>query len=930
MSRRRKSEVDSGSESEVEYLSKKLQTLKVSSEIRDVNILLLGETGVGKSTFINAFFNYLQYPTLKKARKGHFVTLIPAKFTITDENYEERVIRVGEDTNELVEIGVSATQSCRSYVYPIEGSKVRIRLIDTPGIGDTRGINQDNMNFENILSFIGEMKQLNAICILLKPNNSRLTVMFEFCIKQLLSRLEKSASRNLIFIFTNTRSTFYRPGETMPSLKKLLGTIDGVHIPLNKENVFCTDNEAFRFLAAVNNGVRFSSIDIDNFAQSWIKSVQECWRMITYITGDSNKVALVPHDVKNTISVNEARRLIVQLSQPLADIAQLIMDNIHTMERHKANLNQSNHSLTELKAKLFIPMINLRVIEMKQPTTVCTSPKCSTLYKVGDKQKWHYHQKCHCPCYLTNVPKEIIGAPELASCAAMNSVGVCQRCSCRFQVHMHIYYETETYEDRIEDKSIKTVIMDKELGLIHAKNLIKKISARVNEYKEESETIIKITAKFACFLKANAITPYNDAYQAYLEYLIDRERSMGDAADYQMIRQFQKMLAEYTEEKNVLCNALNQKADNMKHITADDIINSVEILYNLKHNGMKIKQLFSMQKLARKDENLSEIRELIYKNLNGLPSPKNKNKHNETSDTQKTKSKPKTFYKNKASDGNRNRNSSTHRPPTYNQPDPIPQQYNTTEAQYSREPNPDQYVHIHKQNSGSNVDIVISHSDRPSNRPYPYRNDGPSGSHHHSSTQNQYGNPNMTRFPRDNPPPYHNVLPPPYYQDDSAHFSYNQDTSHPHSNPPPLLNFERHRNFNPQRNQNQPHQQFNQPRNQNQHHQQFNQPRNQNQYQQFNQPRNQNQQHHHQQFTRQTSNNEPSNRQNRPQWKNNQKGQNQREYNSEPEHVRHQKPRRTNKMQKEECRSNNKRHNLDSSSSSDSDDYLSASGNRHK
>ncbi|XP_031357775.1 uncharacterized protein LOC116181523 [Photinus pyralis] len=382
MSRRRKSEVDSESESDVEYLSKKLQTLKVATEKRDINVLLLGETGVGKSTFINAFFNYLTYPTLKQARKGNLVTLIPAKFTIADENYEERIIQVGEDNNELIEVGVSATQSCRSYVYPIQGGKFRIRLIDTPGIGDTRGINQDNINFENILSFIGEMQQLNAICILLKPNNSRLTVMFEFCIKQLLSRLEKSASRNLIFIFTNTRSTFYRPGETLPALKKLLGAIDGVHIPLHKENIFCTDNEAFRFLAAVNNGVRFSSIDVDNFAQSWKKSVQECWRMLTYITGDSNNVALVPHEVKNTISVNEARRLIVQLSQPLADIAQLILDNIQCLERHKQNLHQSNNSLTELKTKLYIPTINLRVIEMAEPTTVCTSPKCSTLYKV--------------------------------------------------------------------------------------------------------------------------------------------------------------------------------------------------------------------------------------------------------------------------------------------------------------------------------------------------------------------------------------------------------------------------------------------------------------------------------------------------------------------------------------------------------------------
>ncbi|KAB0792272.1 hypothetical protein PPYR_14231 [Photinus pyralis] len=904
MSRRRKSEVDSESESDVEYLSKKLQTLKVATEKRDINVLLLGETGVGKSTFINAFFNYLTYPTLKQARKGNLVTLIPAKFTIADENYEERIIQVGEDNNELIEVGVSATQSCRSYVYPIQGGKFRIRLIDTPGIGDTRGINQDNINFENILSFIGEMQQLNAICILLKPNNSRLTVMFEFCIKQLLSRLEKSASRNLIFIFTNTRSTFYRPGETLPALKKLLGAIDGVHIPLHKENIFCTDNEAFRFLAAVNNGVRFSSIDVDNFAQSWKKSVQECWRMLTYITGDSNNVALVPHEVKNTISVNEARRLIVQLSQPLADIAQLILDNIQCLERHKQNLHQSNNSLTELKTKLYIPTINLRVIEMAEPTTVCTSPKCSTLYKIGDKQKWHYHQKCHCPCYLTNVPKEIIGAPELSSCAAMNSIGVCKKCTCRFQVHMHIYYETEMYEDRIEDKSIKTVIMDKELALIQAKNLIKKISARINEYDEERETIIKITAKFACFLKANAITPYNDAYQAYLEYLIDRERSLGDSADYQMIRQFQKMLAEYTEEKNVLCHALNQNVSNMRSITADDIIRSVETLYNLKHNGQKIKQLFLMQKRARKDENQSEVREFIYKTLDmNVVAPKNKDKVKEPKEEKNTKVPGKTFNKyNKGPNRNQNRSSSTHR--VYEQHAPIPaQQFSNNMGRdfHSPEPNPRQYFHI-KQHSAGNFDIRISQTDNGSGYPpthQPARYDGPSGSHY---PQNR----NFNRFPRDNPPPYHNPSPPAYYQDHQPPplLSYDQrgENFHSYPNRPPPNNvpFQRHQNPQHYNARGHNHQQYQQ-----------NKPRNQNQPSRF------------------LKNNEVPNQQYRSGPK-----PTGRDYHSEPEHVQHFKNRRINKNQREGTHSSNRRHNLDaSSSSSDSevDKYYSAAENRrHK
>ena len=170
------------------------------------------------------------------------------RFVFTNEEGEGIDITFGSDTNEVLASGQSATQLPREYVF--ETNTTRFHLIDTPGIGDCRGIEKDKENFENILVFLTNYDKINAVVVLLKPNNARLTVAFRFCVLELLTHLHKSLVSNIIFAFTNSRGTFYRPGDSLPVLKKLLQE-KKIGINLSPSNYFCFDNEAFRYLSRV-------------------------------------------------------------------------------------------------------------------------------------------------------------------------------------------------------------------------------------------------------------------------------------------------------------------------------------------------------------------------------------------------------------------------------------------------------------------------------------------------------------------------------------------------------------------------------------------------------------------------------------------------------------------------------------------------------
>ncbi|CAG8661715.1 19962_t:CDS:2 [Cetraspora pellucida] len=147
--------------------------------------------------------------------------------------------------------------------------------------------------------------------------------------------------------------TLYCPGDTLPALKEQLCKLEqrsGVEIKMNKETMHCFDNESFRFLATSKN-------DEISFTESWKRSIDESVRLFEYLFFRN------PHKVQHTLTLNEARKIVLHLVKPLAGIEQRIQTNINLVKDRQKEIDSCAESIQDLKKRLCILQ---QVIEPRQ------------------------------------------------------------------------------------------------------------------------------------------------------------------------------------------------------------------------------------------------------------------------------------------------------------------------------------------------------------------------------------------------------------------------------------------------------------------------------------------------------------------------------------------------------------------------------------
>ncbi|XP_041658390.1 uncharacterized protein LOC121519652 [Cheilinus undulatus] len=364
-------------------------------------LMLMGATGSGKSTLINAMINYIVGVNWKD----------DFRFKLIDED-ESR--------------SQAESQTSKVTVYKInhqEGFKIPFSLtvVDTPGFGDTRGIGRDREITEQIQRLFTSdngVNEIDAVCFVTQASLARLTATQRYVFDSVLSIFGKDVAENIEMLVT------FADGKQPPVLEAI--NVSGVPCPKNDIGLpvhFKFNNSA---LFADNRSINDRACDEDsdnddNFDEIfWKMGAKSLEKVFNALVKMSTKSLRMTQEV-----LKERKQLEVAVEglQPQVKIG---LAKLEEIKKTKEKIKEQETVITT-NANHVIEVDVIKPVEKKLTNKgeyITNCQKCS--------------MTCHYPCAIKDDDKK-------HDCAAMSSNGMCNVCPgrCIWNVHFNQTYRWE-------------------------------------------------------------------------------------------------------------------------------------------------------------------------------------------------------------------------------------------------------------------------------------------------------------------------------------------------------------------------------------------------------------------------------------------------------------------------------------------------------
>ncbi|XP_074474113.1 uncharacterized protein LOC141757497 [Sebastes fasciatus] len=467
-------------------------------------ILLVGETGTGKSTLINALVNYAMGVEWKD----------DVWFQIVEE--EEKKNQSESQTTDVI-------------VYKIFGFEGKtlpysLTIIDTPGYEDTRRTEEDatiGQRLFQLFCLSGGVHEINAVGLVLKGGENRLSDRLRYIFNSVMS-LFGNDMKNIVALITHTCVT---PENVLKALKDA--------------NFKCAKNKKDQPLYFMFNNCQSTQKTKNNKAAlkaTWNSTMDQMGQFTAFLKETS------PQNLITTVEVLDTRTR-------LAACIQNLQKRIESTE------------LKETKIKQTLEALETHEEEMKRNVnfTVEVDEPYKDKVPISERRWWalglNYggavtcnvcQENCHNPCPLAWYPEH---------CEVIKG-GCCIVCTGKCPVSVHVkeqwIYESKTRKVKKTLQDLKEKYEQNKEGSESKSSLLENLKKEMEKLQKEKDQLLAESFQHVVKLEQIALNVDSLSTHVHMDFLIEKMKEKGDTEKLQKLEEIKARMEKDKETKAAL------------------------------------------------------------------------------------------------------------------------------------------------------------------------------------------------------------------------------------------------------------------------------------------------------------------------------------------------------------------------------------------
>ena len=447
-------------------------------------LMIVGATGAGKSTLINAIVNYL--------------------FGVQwDDPFRFKLI-VEQPTSQVN----SVTRTTAYTIYWHEGSPCAytLTIIDTPGFGDTSGLKRDKEIMKQIKEFFsvpctdGGIDHLDGIGFVTQASQARLTHVQKYIFDAILTIFGHDIANNIFMMIT------FADGQK-PSV---LDAIKAYNVPYAKHFKF-NNSALFPTVTSMKEDDEEQDDDDDdgdfdfkkNFWDMGTKNLENFFKSFEAVQPCSLQLTREVLEERQRLETN-VNGLQLQISQAFAKIEEVRTER-KTIKDHEADIEANK----EFKYK--VKWIEQRKVYTPAKSYVTDCLTCN--------------RTCHKSCIYSN-------DKDKYRCSAMDGEGpknaACTVCpeKCTWKQHVNnSYYFEFSYEEERTHQELKKKFDAAQQGKSMAEQMLQESECRLAQLDELVMNMIQQIQQSINRLGEIALRPNPLSEVEYIELMIESEKA---------------------------------------------------------------------------------------------------------------------------------------------------------------------------------------------------------------------------------------------------------------------------------------------------------------------------------------------------------------------------------------------------------------------